>query len=259
MRRRSALLAALAAAGVLGAAGCADDAPVTGAPDPELRVSAASSLKAALEAYAPEHRGARLRLSFGGTDQLAGQIRAGARPDVLLAADVTPAALAAEGLVETPVPFARNRLVLAVPARGGRVRTVADLGDDGVRIALGNPSVPVGRYADELVAALPAPLRRRVRANVRSREPDVAGVVGKVAQGAVDAGIVYVTDVRASDGRLRAIPLPAGRAPTAYYVGAVVRGTRHAAAAAELVASLRAGAGARALRAAGFLDAGTGP
>ena len=36
-----------------------------------------------------------------------------------------------------------------------------------------------------------------ILANVRSNEPDVAGVVGKVAQGAVDAGFVYVTDIRA--------------------------------------------------------------
>lgn len=261
MRRpRRVLLAGLAATGVLGVSGCADDTPATDAPDPELRVSAAASLKPALEDYAPRHRGARLRLSFAGTDQLAGQIRAGARPDVFLAADATPAALAAEGLVETPVPIARNRLVLAVPARGdGRVRRLDDLGDPGVRIALGASSVPVGRYADELVAVLPASLRRRIAANVRSREPDVAGVVGKVAQRAVDAGVVYTTDVRASGGRLRAIALPAGAAPTAYYVGAVVRGTRHAAAAGELLATLRAGAGARALRDAGFLDPGTGP
>ena len=45
---------------------------------------------------------------------------------------------------------------------------------------------------------------------MRSNEPDVAGVVGKVAQGAVDAGFVYVTDVEATEGKLKAIDLPGG-------------------------------------------------
>ena len=34
-----------------------------------------------------------------------------------------------------------------------------------------------------------------ILANVRSEEPDVAGIIGKLTQGAVDAGFVYVTDV----------------------------------------------------------------
>ena len=48
-----------------------------------------------------------------------------------------------------------------------------------------------------MLDGLPAEQREAILANVRSNEPDVAGVVGKVAQGAVDAGFVYVTDVRA--------------------------------------------------------------
>ena len=36
----------------------------------------------------------------------------------------------------------------------------------------------------------------------------MAGIVGKLTQGAVDAGFVYISDVRATDGKLKAIELP---------------------------------------------------
>ncbi len=40
----------------------------------------------------------------------------------------------------------------------------------------------------------------------------MAGIVGKLTQGAVDAGFVYVSDVRATGGKLKAIELPASAA-----------------------------------------------
>jgi len=61
----------------------------------------------------------------------------------------------------------------------------------------------------------------------RRIEPDVSGVVGKVSQGAVDAGFVYVTDVRAAGGRLHPIELPARLQPKVVYAAAVVKDTAH--------------------------------
>ena len=49
----------------------------------------------------------------------------------------------------------------------------------------------------------------KILANVRSEEAEVTGIVGKLTQGAVDAGFTYVTDVKATNGALKAIPLPA--------------------------------------------------
>ena len=196
-------LAAAAAASALLLSGCGDGET--------LRVSAASSLKAALTDYA---KGQDVALSFGGSDQLAAQIRQGARPDVYAAAsEELPAQLHAEGLAERPVTFATNELVLAVPEGSPRVRTLKDLERAGVRIAIAAAGVPVGDYARLVLT----PAARR---NVRSEEPDVAGVVGKVAQGAVDAGFVYATDVLSSDGRLEAIEVPV--APPVRYAAAVV-------------------------------------
>jgi molybdate transport system substrate-binding protein len=208
-------------------------------------VSAASSLQGAFTQLG----GARF--SFAGSDDLAAQIRQGVTPDVFASANTRlPDALYTAGLVHKPRVFAGNRLVLAVPARGGNVRRLADLYTHGVTLAIGSPSVPVGAYTREVIGKLAHPAR--VLADVRSQEPDAKGVVGKLIQGAVDAGFVYGTDVRAAKGQLKAIALPPAVSPTVSYAVAVVKGARHPDAARAFVASLLGGRGRAALRAAGF-------
>jgi molybdate transport system substrate-binding protein len=185
-------------------AGCGGD-------DGKLTVSAATSLKEPLT----EHAGDDVNLAFGGSDQLAAQIRAGARPDVFVSAnEELPAALHREGLVERPVRVGRNRVVVAVPP-DGRVRSFGDLSKPGVRIAAGSRTVPIGIYARR---ALPATAER----NIVSEEPDVAAVVARVRSGAVDAGLVYATDVAG----LRAIEPP--ERVEVVYAAAVVTGTEEA-------------------------------
>ena len=241
VRRRSLVVVAALLAGC-GSSSSGADGPVV--------VSAATSLKPALTSY-DVPGGARL--SFGGSDELAAQIRAGAKPDVFASANTKlPDALYAEGLVERPRVFAANRLVLAVPASGSPVRAVADAARPGVKVVVGAKDVPVGAYTRTVLERLPPAQARAILRNVRSEEPDVGGVVGKLAQGAADAGFVYVTDVHAAGGRLRAIALPDALQPRVRYGVAVVRGARHAAAARRFVDGLLSGAGARALRAAGF-------
>ena len=218
-----------------------------------LRISAAASLKQAFTRYGDGFTAARPRFSFAGSDQLGAQIRAGARPDVFAAANSKlPDALHADGLVEKPVAFARNRLVLAVPAEHAKVHRLEDLTRAGVTLAVGAPAVPVGAYTRKVLGGLPAAQSRTILGHVRSNEPDVAGVVGKVAQGAVDAGFIYITDVKAAGGRLRAIELPARLQPRVVYEIAVVKGSEHPAQARAFVRGLLTGAGRSALDDAGF-------
>src|SRR5688572_23692479 len=103
-------IAVLLATCALALAGCGGD-------DETLTVSAASSLKTALTDYGATFEDATARFSFAGSDELAAQIRKGARPDVFASANTKlPDELYEEGLAEKPVTFAGNRLVLAVPA-----------------------------------------------------------------------------------------------------------------------------------------------
>ncbi len=242
MRRLSVLLAS----GALALAGCGGD------DDDTLTVSAAASLKRALTEYGGRFDDARARFSFAGSDELAAQIRRGARPDVFAAANTAlPEELHAEGLVEEPVTFAGNRLVLAVPADSG-TGSLADVRAPGVSLAIGSESVPVGSYTRSVLSRLPEAESSAILRTVRSEEPDVGGIVGKLTQGAVDAGFVYSSDVRATGGKLKAIELPEALQPAVAYGVAVVKGAKHPDAARAFVEGLLEGDGRRALEAAGF-------
>lgn len=219
-----------------------------------LVVSAAASLSAALPSYAETAGFEDARFSFAGSDELAAQIRQGATPDVYAAANTAlPEELHADGLLEAPVAFASNRLVLAVPAQSDAVRSLADLREPEVRIAIGDEDVPVGIYTHEVLNRLGAAQSEAILANARSTEPDVLGIVGKLTQGAVDAGFVYRSDVRAAGDRLRAIGLPRRLRADVTYGAGVVTGGERPGDAERFVAELRSAEGQEALRAAGLL------
>jgi molybdate transport system substrate-binding protein len=244
---------ALALAALLALAGCGDDATVSGGgAKPRIVVSAASSLKEALTACAPEFPEATVRLQFAGSDELAAQIRQGIPVDVFASANTKlPEQLAKEGKLGEPVAFASNQLVLAVPADGD-VDSLEALERPGVTLVVGAEGVPVGDYARAVLARLGQERSEAILANVRSNEPDVKGIVGKLTQGAADAGFVYASDVKAAGDALRAIELDPSLEPTAVYGAGVVEAAKQPDAAEAFVDDLLAGGCHEALLAAGF-------
>jgi molybdate transport system substrate-binding protein len=243
---RRALAGLVALAIVAGGCGGSDTKPT-------IKVSAAASLKQAFQNYAKSFDPADVSFSFAGSDELAAQIRQGVKPDAYAAANTKlPDALYADKFVDRPVPFASNQLVIAIPDGSSKVKSIGDLANPGVTIAAGAATVPIGSYSRDVLRRLPPGEAKAIEGNIRSNEPDVAGIVGKVSQAAVDAGFVYVTDVRAAKGRLIGIPLPASLQPRVTYGAAVVTGAPHPTEAREFVAGLRSGSGLRALQEAGF-------
>jgi molybdate transport system substrate-binding protein len=247
-----ALVAVVVAAAALVAVGCGNESS-SGDSDGggQVIVSAASSLEPAFTAYA-EAAGIDAKQSFAGSDDLAAQIRQGVKPDVYAAANTSlPDDLFNDGLVQKPVEFATNTLVLAVPSDSG-IDSIDDLTAGDLTLAIGDEGVPVGDYTREVLAGLPGGQADAILANVRSLEPDVAGIVGKLTQGAVDAGFVYITDVAATGGELKAIRLPAKLQPDVTYAAAVVEGAENPAGAQQFIDGLLEGDGADALGEAGF-------
>jgi molybdate transport system substrate-binding protein len=232
------------------AVGCGEDEPAAPNERPRLTVSAAASLTDPLTACGREFEGADVRLSFGGSDELAAQIRQGVVPDVYAAANTRlPEQLASEGLLEAPVEFATNELVMALPGDERAIQRVEDLAAPGVRLVVGAETVPVGAYTREVLGHLPAGVREKVLANVRSEEPDVRGVIGKLTQGAADAGFVYLTDIT---GDLTAVELPPDLRPTVAYGAGVVKATGQRELAQRYLDGLIDGPCADALREEGF-------
>jgi molybdate transport system substrate-binding protein len=241
------VLGVLLISALLALAGCGGD------DKPPLVVSAAASLKQAFTAYGHGFTGARARFSFAGSDALAAQIQQGVKPDVYAAANTKlPDQLYDKGLVDKPVVFAGNRLVLAVPASGAKVASLEDLETKGTTLAIGAADVPIGAYTHTVLDKLPAGRRTAILANVRTEEPDVSGIVGKLTTGAVDAGFLYISDVRGAEGQLKAIELPDDLQPAVAYGVAVVKGAKHPEQAKAFIDGLLDGAGADALKAAGF-------
>ncbi|MGH2942648.1 MAG: molybdate ABC transporter substrate-binding protein [Solirubrobacteraceae bacterium] len=239
--------------GSLVGAGCGDDENGSaGAAEQPVIVSAAASLTEALTTCQDDVPGVKPRLSFAGSDELAAQIRQGVKPDVYLAANTKlPGELQKEGRLGAPVAFATNELVLAVP-RDSDIAAIGDLDAKGVTIVIGSASVPIGSYTRDVLARLGNAEEKAILANVRSNEPDVKGVVGKLVQSAADAGFVYKTDVVATKGKLKAIELPSRLQPTVAYGGGIVKGAPHAEAAQEYLDSVTSGACADAIGDAGF-------
>jgi molybdate transport system substrate-binding protein len=210
-------------------------------------VLAAASLTEALPRIEPGGR-----FSFAGSNQLAQQIRQGAPFDVFLSASpVYTRQLFGEGLVRKPVPFATNSLVLIVPrANPRRIASVHDLARrPKLRLVVAGPKVPIGLYTREVLKRLG--LLKVLRKAV-SQEPDVKGIVGKVALGEADAGFVYRTDVRSVAGKVNAIALPARSQPTVVYEAAIASDPLSLESARAFLIELLGSVGRRQLRAVGF-------
>jgi molybdate transport system substrate-binding protein len=228
----------------LSAGGCG-----SGGDESTLTVAAASSLRPAFG-----HTGdGGLRFTFGGSDLLANQIRQGAKVDVIAAAStIQPDSLFDEGLVEEPVEFAGNRLVIGVP-EGSGIESVSDIAEPGTSLLVGDGSVPIGIYAREMLTRLPPSTSAAIMDNVRSEEQDASSITAKLTQGAADAGIIYETDVLSAPGKLRAVPIPERLQPRIAYSAAVVASSDLKGQAREFIQSLLAGAGAAELEKAGLL------
>jgi molybdate transport system substrate-binding protein len=243
--RRGLICAIVSGLAIAGCGGGSDETTLT--------VFGASSLTEALGKYGESFEGTRVRSSFVGSDQLAAQIRQGAKADVFASADTEyPAELHRERLVEKPVVFARNRLVVVVP-KDGAVKSLAGLARPGTKIVIGDPSVPVGAYTREVLGRLPAGERLAILANVRSEEPEASSVLAKVVDGAADAGFVYVTDAKTVAGQVRTVALPNDLQPDVAYAAAVVSDSGQPELAWRYLRGLLHGPGAADLREAGFL------
>ncbi len=224
MRARvlSVLLLCVAVA-MLGA--CGDDSN----DKPTIKVSAAASLKDAFEAYAKDFDAANVSYSFAGSDELAAQIKAGARPDVYAAANTKlPDELYSDGLVEKPVPFATNTLVIAVPADAkDKVKSLDDLAQPGVDDRRRQRDRP-GRL---LHAQGPREAATRSRAgHPGQHQVERAGRCrggGEGLAGSGGCGFVYITDVKGASGKLSSVSIPTDLQPTVVYAAAVVKDTKH--------------------------------
>jgi molybdate transport system substrate-binding protein len=220
-----------------------------------LRVFAAGSLKPAFDELAAAAPGS-LQFDYANARDLKQRIVAGEPADVFASASPEhPALLRTAGLADAPVPFATNRLVVAVPAQS-TASDVDALAAPGTRVVIEVAGIPLGDYTRELLRDLDgirgAGFEAAVMANVVAQEQTVDAVAARLLGGGGDAAVLYATDVAARPGALRAIELPPGAAVRVTCVACAISASAHHAQATAWVGALTAPAAAATLRAAGF-------
>ena len=216
-------------------------------------VSAAASLTDVLPVIAAgfekRYPGTSLRFNFGGSPQLVEQVNAGAPVDVLATASESSMAKAvAARSVSRPLLFAKNSMAIAMPpGNRARVTSLRSLQDPAIKTAACAPAVPCGVATTALLTL------NRLTIKPVTLELDVRSVLGKVMADEVDAGIVYVTDVRAAGRKVTSIAIPAGQNVTTTYPIAIVTSAPNPVGAAAFVSYVRYTTSAQEiLRAYGF-------
>jgi molybdate transport system substrate-binding protein len=199
MRRRTAralppagrtLLVALAFLPALIAAAAA--APASG----EAHVAAAASLKGAFGAMEAPFEigipGATLAFAFDDQAAPSGQGNADVIAWTQAAGDDTAGPATLEG---PPLVFASSMLAIVVPVGNpGRIQGLADLQQTERRVALCSPTLACGTFTVQALGKAGAFV------NHASLEQGTEAVLGKVAAGQADAGVVYVADLRGASG-----------------------------------------------------------
>jgi molybdate transport system substrate-binding protein len=230
-----------------------------------LTIYAAASLKAALAkvktAYQAANPGTTLTIATDSSSALETKLEQAAPADVFLSADTSnPQKLIDKGLAAGALTkFAGNLLTIIVPTTNpAGIQSPADLARVGVKVIAASDTVPITKYANQLVANLakqtgyPADFATKYAANIASKEDNVAAVVSKIALAEGDAGIVYVTDATNSS-RVAPIAVPHAANVPASYGGVVVKASQNPDAAKSFLTWLAGTDGQAILASLGFL------
>jgi molybdate transport system substrate-binding protein len=194
-----------------------------------------------------------LTMNYNGSGSLVTQIQNGAPADVFASADGDNMnKLSGTGKIDFPQNFADNLLEIVVQQNNPKhIATLADLARPDVSVVLGDPaSVPVGKYAKQALAAA------GVTVVPKSLELNVTAVTQKIALQEADAGIVYVTDVKASVAAgqfVDGVPIPPAQNIVAVYPIGVLKSSPNQAVAQAFVAYVKSPAGQATLASFGFL------
>ncbi len=217
-----------------------------------ITILAAASLTGAfgtlIKQFEAAHPGVKVKVSYGASSALAQQINQGAPADVFAsAATKNMTQVISAGGASAGTNFVKNVMEIAVPpGNPGHIGSVADLAKSGVKVALCQAQVPCGATA--------ATVFKNAGVTVKpvTLEADVKSTLTKVETNEVDAGVVYVTDVRAAGSKVTGIEIPASvNASTEYPIAALTKAP-NAAGAAAFVSYVLSDAGQQVLAAAGF-------
>ena len=217
------------------------------------------------EGFAKMYPGHKVVFNLDGTQALKTQVQNGAYADVFISAsntyttELTKGGFFADGTVK---PLTTNYLIVILPASNpGKIQTLTDLANPGIKIARGDKSVPVGSATNTVLANLAkssygAGWNTSVSANTISYETSEPAVASKVELGEVDAGFVYEsTAVAAKPGTYNTVAIPKADNYLQTYTIGVLKGSNNKGAAADFENFMVSDAGQQILKDYGFRPA----
>jgi len=221
--------------------------------------SASGKLGTAFSAMYPGHTAV---FNLDGTQNLKTQVENGAYADVFISASNSYTnTLKSEGhFINSSVkPLTTNYVIVILPASNpGNIKTLADLAKPGVKIAIGDKTVPVGTatyavFANLAKSTYSQDWNKSVFSNVVTYETTEPGVATKVALGEVDAGLVYEsTYTTAPKNTYSAITIPKADNYLQTYTIGVMQQTRNTGVAQEFEDFMLSSVGQQVLKEYGF-------
>lgn len=200
--------------------------------------------------------------NLDGTQALRTQVMNGAYADVFISAsnayttELTKGGYFVDGTVQ---PLTSNYVIVILPVNNpANIKSLADLAKPGVKIAIGDKSVPVGTATIAAIGNLAKSTYTQdwntsVIKNVVTYETSEPGVATKVALGEVDAGFVYEsTYTAAPKGTYTAIVIPKADNYLQTYTIGVMKQSTSKGAAADFETFMLSAAGQQDLRDYGF-------
>ncbi len=203
----------------------------------EITVFAAASLTESFNEIAAEFEKldngtVKVVYNFAGSQALKTSLENGAKADIFASASINyMEELEEKGFVSGYSIFAQNRLVLIKNKKSSySIAKLGDLSAEGLKIAVGDVSVPVGMYWEQALETayadgeLKSDEISRIERNIKTTELNVKDVVSKVTLNVVDAGVVYKTDVtRSVLEKVEEIDLPVLQRFDSKYPAAVLK------------------------------------
>jgi molybdate transport system substrate-binding protein len=223
-----------------------------------VTVFAATSLTDAFNqigaAFEKANPGVTVKFNYQGSSSLATSINQGAPADVFASAapsnmkTVTDAGNA----VGTPKIFASNQgEIMVEKGNPDHITSVSQLANPAVKVVVCAPEVPCGAVATAIFK------NADVTVKPVSEETNVGGVVTKVTLGEADAGIVYVTDVKANESKATGVAIPANENDTTEYPIVQVKDAPNAKAADAFISYVLGPDGQKVLASFGFMPPGS--
>ena len=200
----------------------------------ELWVFCAMGIRDLAKATAKDFK-EKVVFNFSSSGKLAKQIEMGAPADLYLSANkFWVDYLKGKGLLEkdTITPVAKTELVVIAP-KNSKIKGLSQA----EKIAVGDRSAPVGRYALESLKRLG--LYDKLKGKLVFA-PNVRQVAVWVATGNADAGIVYLSDYLRFKNEVKLLEvLPESSHEPIVFYGAVVKGAKNGAAAEKFLKKLK--------------------